>query len=104
MDVDDDFEVDSDALVKQAETFARLGSGLHDSLGRSEVQPLRMGTAPPAVWFATRLAQVADPQPLRRWADAVTRVSEHERATAKAYRGTDDGHGGTFRQIGGGLR
>jgi hypothetical protein len=97
---DDDFEVDSDALEQQANTFSRLGSGLHDSIGRAEVQPLRLGTAPPAMWFATRLAQLADPQALRRWADAVGQVGDAERATANAYRRTDDGHRVTFRQAG----
>jgi hypothetical protein len=101
---DDDLEVDPDALNQQAKTFSRLGTGLHDTLGRAEVQPLRLGTAPPAAWFATRLAQLADPSALRRWADALADVAENERTTARTFRTTDDGHGTTFRQVGGDLR
>jgi hypothetical protein len=100
---DDDLEVDSDKMDAQAGTFSRLGDGLQNSLGRAEVRPLQLGTAPPALWFATRLAELADPGALRRWATAVSRVGDEQRATAKAYRTTDDAHGGTFRQVGGEL-
>jgi hypothetical protein len=102
-----DVAVDPDKLDRQAEEFSHLGNNLHDRLGQAEVQRLRLGTAPPAQWFAARLAQLTGPggtpEALRQWANGLVQLGEDERATASGYRITDDANGVTFHHLGSAL-
>lgn len=96
--------VDPGRLEKQADRFSRLGDDLHERIGAAEVQPLMLGTSPPALWFAAKLARLAGPDGtpgvLRQWANGLAQLGVDERATAAGYRGTDDHNAVTFTHLG----
>jgi hypothetical protein len=96
--------VDPGKLEKQADRFARLGDHLHERIGAAEVQPLMLGTSPPALWFAAKLGRLAGPDGtqgvLRQWADGLAQLGVDERATAVDYRTTDDRNAVTFTHLG----
>jgi len=91
-------------LERQAEELVRLGEHLHDRVRAADVQPLRMGSAPPALWFAAKLARLTGPggtpEVLREWADGITRLGGETRATVTDYRNTDDTNEDTFTHLG----
>jgi hypothetical protein len=91
-------------LNRQADELVRLGEVLHERAGRAEVQPLRLGSSPPALWFAAKLARLTGPDGtptvLREWADGLTRLGGETRATVAEYRTTDDDNEGRFTRLG----
>lgn len=72
--------VEPDKLERQADQFANLGDELHQQLGRGEVRRPMLGTSPPALWMATRLAELAGPDgapnALRQWANGLARLGQ----------------------------
>lgn len=91
-------------LGRQADELVRLGEHLHERVRQADVQPLRLGSSPPALWFAARLAKLTGPggtpTVLRDWADGLTRLGGETRAAAGDYRTTDDGNESTFTRLG----
>lgn len=91
-------------LERHADELVRLGEHLHERVGQADVQPLRLGTSPPALWFAAKLGRLTGPEGtptvLREWADGLTRLGDEARAGAIDYRTTDDGNEHTFTHLG----
>ena len=89
---------------QHADELVRLGENLHARVGAADVQPLRMGSSPPAMWFAAKLARLTGPQAtptvLRDWADGLTRLGGETRASATDYRTTEGDNEGTFTRLG----
>lgn len=91
-------------LERHAEELVRLGAHLHERVRQADVQPLRLGSSPPALWFAAKLARLTGPEGtptvLKEWADGLTRLGGETRATASDYRTTDDDNEGRFTHLG----
>jgi hypothetical protein len=91
-------------LERHADELARLGEHLHDRVRQAEVEPLRLGTSPTALWFTAKLGRAAGPDGtpavLRDWADGLGRLGDETRASATDYRTTDDGNEHTFTRLG----
>lgn len=92
-------------LQRHGDELVRLGENLHERVRQADVQPLRLGTSPPALWFAAKLGRLAGPEGtpavLREWADGLTRLGGETRTSAADYRATDDGNEHTFTSLGG---
>lgn len=91
-------------LDRHADELVRLGEVLHERVRQAEVQPLRLGSSPPALWFAAKLARLTGPDGtptvLREWADGLTRLGGETRATVTEYRTTDYDNEGRFTRLG----
>ena len=91
-------------LSLHGDELVRLGERLHERVRQADVQPLRLGSAPPALWFAAKLARLTGPEGtptvLRDWADGLTELGGQTRAAATDYRGTDGENEGTFTRLG----
>lgn len=91
-------------LNRQGDELVRLGEQLHARVLQAEVQPLRLGSSPPALWFAAKLARLTGPDGtptvLREWADGLTRLGGETHAAVTDYRATDETSEGTFTRLG----
>lgn len=91
-------------VERHADELVRLGEHLHERVRAADVQPLRLGSSPPAMWFAAKLARLTGPQGtpavLREWADGLTRLGGETRASAADYRTTDGANETTFTRLG----
>jgi hypothetical protein len=87
-----DFLVEPEQLDRQAMRFEELGDTLRRRVGEAP-RPAQLGTAPPARWFAQRLAALAGSDGatgmILSWADGLDGVGENQRAVAHRYRETD---------------
>ncbi len=103
----EDVVTDPGRLEKHGNQLTGLGDRLHERARRTAVQPLRLGTAPPALWFAERLARLAGPDGtpgvLGAWATGLTQVGAAEGASARTYRTTDDDQATTYTGLGAAL-
>ncbi len=91
-------------VERHADELVRLGDTLHERVRAADVQPLRLGSSPPAMWFAAKLARLTGPEGtptvLREWADGLTRLGGETRASAADYRATDGANENTFTRLG----
>jgi hypothetical protein len=91
-------------LEQHGDELVRLGENLRAQVGAADVQPLRLGAAPPALWFAAKLARLTGPEGtptvLREWADGLTRLGGETRASVADYRSTDGENEDTFTRLG----
>jgi hypothetical protein len=95
--------VDPEKLERQAEELAKLGDHLRERLHGVELQPLRLGSSPPALWFAQKVGRLTGPEGtpgvLRSWADGIAGLGDTERVSAADYRAEDESHETRFRRM-----
>ena len=91
-------------LERHGDELTRLGENLRARVSAADVQPLRLGAAPPALWFAAKLARLTGPEGtptvLREWADGLTRLGGETRASVADYRSTDGENEDSFTRLG----
>jgi hypothetical protein len=91
-------------LERHGDELMRLGENLQERVRAADVQPLRLGAAPPALWFAAKLARLTGPEGtptvLAEWADGLTRLGGETRASVADYRSTDGENEDTFTRLG----
>jgi hypothetical protein len=91
-------------VERHADELVRVGENLHEMVRAADVQPLRLGSSPPAMWFAAKLARLTGPEGtptvLREWADGLTRLGGETRASAADYRTTEGANEDTFTRLG----
>nr|QEO73929.1 hypothetical protein [uncultured bacterium] len=86
-------DVEPDMLDEQARRFTSLGDDLHDRISAQAVQPLRLGSAPPAMKFAERLGLLSGPEgangAMLDWATSLNALGDTQTTAAREYRDTE---------------
>jgi hypothetical protein len=93
-DASGDLYVDPDQLTDQAVQFVKLGDRLRQQAADAPRAAPQLGLAPPAQWFALRLAQLSGLDGaagmIQSWADGLDGVGDKQSAAVFAYRAADD--------------